>query len=136
MTKQEVIDFLRKNKIFYVATVDGDQPRVRPFGAVCEFEGKLYIPSNNKKDVAKQIQANPNIELTTGATEDGQWLRLCAKAHLDDRLEAKQAMLSENPMLKEMYKEDDGIFAVFALTGVQARRYSFASGMQADVVEW
>ena len=91
---KEVLEFLQKAGTFYVATVDGDQPRVRPFGAVCEFEGKLYLVTNNTKDVYRQMLANPKIEISGMA--DNKWIRLSAEVVRDDRREARKAMLDTN----------------------------------------
>ena len=84
---KEIIEYLKNNPIFYIATCEGDQPRVRPFGAVAEFEGKLYIVTNNQKKVYKQILNNPKIEISTMG-KDGTWLRLEGKVIRDDRREA------------------------------------------------
>lgn len=120
---KETLEFLKKAGTFYLATMDGDQPRVRPFGAVCEFEGKLYLVTNNKKDVYKQIMANPKIEIS--AMADGKWIRLSGEAVQDPRREAKKAMLDANPGLRGMYNEDDGIVEVLYLRNAAAVFCSF-----------
>ena len=120
---KETLEFLKKAGTFYLATMDGDQPRVRPFGAVCEFEGKLYLVTNNKKDVYKQIMANPKIEISGMA--DGKWIRLSGEAVQDPRREAKKAMLDANPGLRGMYNEDDGIVEVLYLKNATAVFCSF-----------
>ena len=120
---KETLEFLKKAGTFYLATMDGDQPRVRPFGAVCEFEGKLYLVTNNKKDVYKQIMANPKIEIS--AMSDGKWIRLSGEAVQDPRREAKKAMLDANPGLRGMYNEDDGIVEVLYLRNATAVFCSF-----------
>ena len=120
---KETLEFLKKAGTFYLATMDGDQPRVRPFGAVCEFEGKLYLVTNNKKDVYKQIMANPKIEISGMA--DGKWIRLSGEAVQDPRREAKKAMLDANPGLRGMYNEDDGIVEVLYLRNAAAVFCSF-----------
>ena len=97
---KETMEFLQKAGTFYLATVEGDQPHVRPFGAVCEFEGKLYIVTNNMKDVYKQMEANPKIEISGMA--GGKWIRLKAEAVRDDRFEARKAMLDANPSLRNL----------------------------------
>ena len=102
---EEVYEFLKKCGTFYIATMDGDQPRVRPFGVVNIFEGKLYIQTGKSKNVSKQMQANPNVEVC--GFMDGKWLRLAGKVVRDDRIEAKASMLDANPMLKKMYSADD-----------------------------
>jgi uncharacterized pyridoxamine 5'-phosphate oxidase family protein len=109
----EALQFLQKAGTFYLATVDGNQPRVRPFGAVCEFEGKLYIVTNNEKNCYKQMIANPKVEISGMA--DGKWIRLTAEAIQDDRREARVAMLEANKSLRNMYNEDDGRVEVLYL---------------------
>ena len=103
---QEVYDFLKNAETYYLATMDGDQPRVRPFGSVDIFDGKLYIQTGKVKDVAKQIAANPKVELC--AFKDGRWLRITGELVEDDRREAKKHMLDSYPVLRRMYSEDDG----------------------------
>lgn len=120
---QEVYEFLKKSGTFYLATVDGDQPRVRPFGALMVFEGKLYIETGKVKNVSKQMKANPKIEIS-GMVED-KWIRVEALAVDDDRLEARQAMLEAFPMLVNMYKADDGNMQVLYLKDATATIYSF-----------
>ena len=100
----EVYEFLKKCGTFYIATEEGDQPRVRPFGVVNIFEDKLYIQTGKSKNVSKQMQINPNVEIC--AFMDGKWLRLAGKVVRDDRREAKASMLDANPMLKNMYSAD------------------------------
>jgi uncharacterized pyridoxamine 5'-phosphate oxidase family protein len=102
---QEVYDFL-KGKTYYLATVEGSQPRVRPFGTVDIFEGKLYIQTGRSKEVSKQIGANPRIEIC--AFEGDTWVRIQALAVEDGRREAKQHMLDAYPNLKNRYSADDG----------------------------
>ena len=102
---QEVYDFLKKCGTYYLATVEGDQPRVRPFGTVELFEGRLYIQTGKSKEVSKQIQANPRVEICAFA--DGRWLRVAGKLVRDDRVEAKRHMLDAYPSLKSMYSAED-----------------------------
>ncbi len=102
---QEVYDFLKKCETYYIATMDGDQPRVRPFGTIDIFEGKLYIQTGKIKDISKQISKNPKIEIC--AFDGSRWIRIQAVAVEDDRIEPKQHMLDAYPMLKNMYKADD-----------------------------
>lgn len=122
----EVLEFLTNNRTFYIATIDGDQARVRPFGAVINYEGKLYFATNNTKPVFKQLVANPNVEISTTSTK-GEWIRLTGKAIFDSRREAKAAMLEAMPSLKNMYNLDDDIFEVFYLTDAVAVFNSFGS---------
>jgi uncharacterized pyridoxamine 5'-phosphate oxidase family protein len=119
----KALQFLQKAGTFYLATVDGDQPRVRPFGAVCEFEGKLYIVTNNEKDCYKQMIANPKVEISGMA--EGKWIRLSAEAVRDDRREARHAMLEANASLRNMYNEDDGRVEVLYLKNATVSICSF-----------
>lgn len=119
----EALQFLQKAGTFYLATVDGDQPRVRPFGAVCEFEGKLYIVTNNEKDCYKQMIANSKVEISGMA--DGKWIRLTAEAIRDDRREARVAMLEVNKSLRNMYNENDGRVEVLYLKNATVSICSF-----------
>ncbi len=102
---KEVWEFLKKAGTYYLATVEGDQPRVRPFGTAEIFEDKLYIQTGKVKECSKQIQANPKVEIC--AFKDGVWLRLAGTLVRDDRIEAKQDMLDKNPGLKSRYSADD-----------------------------
>ncbi|MBK5211608.1 MAG: pyridoxamine 5'-phosphate oxidase family protein [Coriobacteriia bacterium] len=102
---EEVLDFLKKCQTYYLATVEGDQPRVRPFGAVGLFEGKLYIQTGKVKQVSKQIAENPKIEIC--AFDGESWIRVQAVAVTDDRREVKQHMLDEYPSLQSRYSVDD-----------------------------
>ncbi len=109
---REVYEFLKKCGTYYLATVEGDQPRVRPFGTVDIFEDKLYIQTGKSKAVSKQIQANPNVELCAFA--DGKWLRVAGRLVRDDRVEPKRHMLDAYPTLKGMYSaEDDNTEVLF-----------------------
>lgn len=101
----EVFDFLKKCETYYLATVEGDQPRVRPFGTIDIFDGKLYIQTGKVKDVSKQIQANPKVEVC--AFGEGKWVRITGKLIRDERIEAKEHMLDQYPHLKAMYSADD-----------------------------
>ncbi|MGE4549479.1 MAG: pyridoxamine 5'-phosphate oxidase family protein [Intestinibacillus sp.] len=121
---ETVLQFLRECRTFYLATVEGDQPRVRPFGAVSEFEGRLYICTNNTKKVFRQMQENPKIEISGMAGSN--WIRLAASVVLDERREAKAAMLEQNPSIQSMYSVDDGTFAVFYLRDATANILDFA----------
>ena len=121
---QEVYDFLKDAETYYLATMDGDQPRVRPFGTVDIFDGKLYIQTGKVKDVAKQIAANPKVEIC--AFKDGKWLRLSGELVEDDRREAKKHMLDNYPMLRHMYNEDDGNTLVLYFKNATAVFSSFS----------
>jgi uncharacterized pyridoxamine 5'-phosphate oxidase family protein len=102
---EEVYKFLKEAQTYYLATVEGDQPRVRPFGTADLFEGKLYIQTGKVKEVSKQIQANPKVEIC--AFMDGRWLRVAGTLVRDDRVEAKAHMLDAHPSLKGMYSAED-----------------------------
>ena len=119
----EVYEFLKKAWVFYLATADDDQPRVRPFGAVDIFDGKLYIQTGKKKDVAKQIAANPKAEIC--AFTEGRWLRITCELVEDDRREARKHMLDSYPELRRMYNEDDGNTMVLYLRNANAVFSSF-----------
>ena len=120
---QEVYDFVKSCGTYYLATVEGDQPRVRPFGTVNIFEGKFYIQTGKVKDVSKQMHANPKVEICAFA--GGQWVRIAAKAINDDRLEAKESMLDAYPNLKGQYKADDDNTQVLYLEDAVATFASF-----------
>ena len=120
---QEVFDFLKKAGTYYLATVEGDQPRVRPFGTANIFDGKLYIQTAKSKPCAKQMAANPKIEIS--AMFEGSWIRIAAKAITDDRLEAKQSMLDAYPMLKDRYSAEDDNTNVLYLEDAVATIESF-----------
>ena len=122
----EVLAFLKLCRVYYIATVEGDQPRVRPFGAQCEFEGKLYLTTSNQKAVYAQMKANSKVEIS-GMSPDGRWIRLTAQAVFDERREAKTAMLEANPELRSMYSEDDGKMEVFYLQNANAVICSFTA---------
>lgn len=102
---KEVYEFLKKCGTYYLATLEDDQPRVRPFGTIDIFEGKLYIQTGKVKEVSKQIQKNPKVELCAFA--DGKWLRVSGKLVRDDRVEAKKHMLDQYPTLQAMYSAED-----------------------------
>ena len=129
---EEVYEFLKKCGTFYLATVEGDKPRVRPFGVVNIFEGKLYIQTGKKKKVSKQMQENPNVEIC--GFIDGKWIRLDGKVVRDDRREAKESMLEANPILKNMYSADDDNTEVLYFEKAKATFYSFTE--EARVIEF
>ena len=122
---QEVYDFLKKAGTYYLATVEGDQPRVRPFGTVAVFEGKLYIQTGKIKPVSKQLQANPKAEICAFA--DGTWLRVAGKLIRDDRIEAKKYMLDQYPSLQAMYSAEDGNTEVLYFEDAVATFSSFTA---------
>ena len=102
---EEVLKFLKDCGYYFIATIDGYKPRVRPFGTAEIFEGKLYIQTGKKKNVSKQIEANSNVEIC--AFKDGKWIRISGNLIRDDRIEAKKYMLDQNPDLRRMYNEND-----------------------------
>lgn len=120
-----IVEFLRKAGTFYLATADGNQPRVRPFGAVSEFEGRIYIQTGNQKAVFAQLEANPRVEISGMIGE--RWIRLSGVILLDPRREARAAMLEQNPALRDMYSEDDGICEVLYFREGIAKICSFTA---------
>ena len=120
---QRVVKFLKEAQTYYLATVEGDQPRVRPFGTIHVFEDKLYIQTGKVKDVSKQIHANPKVEIC--AFLNGEWLRVAGTLVEDDRLEARESMLDAYPSLKNMYAADDGNTEVFYFKDATATFSSF-----------
>jgi uncharacterized pyridoxamine 5'-phosphate oxidase family protein len=120
---QTVHDFLKKTGTYYLATTDGDQPRVRPFGTVNLFEGRLYIQTGKKKDVVKQINANPKVELS--AFDGETWIRVAATLVEDNRAEAQESLLAAYPQLRGMYAVNDGNNAVYYLKDATAVFYTF-----------
>lgn len=123
---QEVLKYLKEAPTFYLATVDGEGARVRPFGAVMEWDGKLYIMTSNQKDVYRQIQKNPRVELCASGA-GGSWLRVAATLVADDSREAKVQMLEEYPSLTGMYSPDDGKMALLYLKDATATFSSFTA---------
>lgn len=122
---EEVLAFLKQANTYYLATVEGDQPRVRPFGTAEVFEGKLYIQTGKVKGVSKQLHANPKAEICAFA--NGQWLRVSGKLISDDRLAPKEHMLDAYPSLKAMYSADDGNTEVLYFADAEATFYSFTA---------
>ena len=119
----KVLKFLKDVETYYLATVEGDQPKVRPFGTAHVFEGKLYIQTGKVKDVSKQLHQNPKAEIC--AFKNGEWLRVSGKLIEDDRNEARQSMLDAHPSLQKMYKADDGNTEVFYFENATAIFSSF-----------
>ena len=120
---EEVVKFLKDANTYYLATVEGDQPRVRPFGTAHIFEGKLYIQTGKVKEVSKQLHANPKAEIC--AFKGGEWIRIAGELVEDDRREARQSMLDDYPGLKKMYSADDGNTEVFYFKNATARISAF-----------
>ena len=128
MNMNEVCEFLKKCQTYYLATVEGDQPRVRPFGTIDVFDGKLTIQTGKVKAVSRQMKESPKVEISGMA--EGKWIRLAAKAVLDERIEAQEHMLQAYPSLRAMYQPGDGNTEVFALHEVEGQICSFTEPPQ------
>ena len=125
---QEVFEYLRRAGTYYLATVEGNQPRVRPFGTVLLTDGKLYIQTGKVKPCSKQMAINPKIEISAmDPSSEGTWLRLSATAVNDDNIEVKKAMLKDYPILDGMYRADDDNMQVLYLTDATAEFCSFTA---------
>ena len=122
---ERVFQFLKDAGVYYLATVDGDQPRVRPFGTALIFEGRLYIQTGKKKDVSHQLAANPKAEIC--AFKDGVWLRVAGELVEDDRFAPRKAMLDAYPNLRAMYDENDGNTQVLYFKNATATFASFTA---------
>ncbi len=120
---ERIVKFLKDAGTYYLATVEGDQPRVRPFGTAHLYEGHLYLQTGKVKEVSKQLHKNPKAEIC--AFKDGEWLRICGELVEDDRNEARQSMLDAYPSLQAMYKADDGNTEVWYFKGGTATFSSF-----------
>lgn len=126
MTEMErVCSFIKEAETYYLATVDGNQPRVRPFGTIHIFEGKLYIQTGRKKDVAKQLAANPKAEIC--AFKNGTWIRVAGELVDDNRVEAKKSMLDAYPSLRAMYDPEDENTEVLYFKNAKATFSSFTA---------
>lgn len=129
---EEVYKFLKeKTPVYFLATVENGMPRVRPFGTIDIFEGKLYLQTGKSKKVYQQIIANPDVEIC--ACDGPVWLRLTGKLVEDDRVEAKKHMLDNYPSLRDMYDENDGNTAVFYFDEAQATIESLADGSKRTI---
>ena len=120
---KRVLNFLKKAEVYYLATVEGNQPRVRPFGTINEFEGKLYIQTGKVKPTSKQLAANPKAEICEFC--DGAWIRIACELVEDDRFEARKSMLDAYPNLRHMYDENDGNTQVLYMQNATATISSF-----------
>ena len=129
---ERVYNFLKDAGVYYLATVEGDQPRVRPFGTANIFDGKLYIQTGKVKPCSKQILANPKVEIS--AVHQGVWIRIAGELVEDDRIEAKKAMLDAYPNLRGMYDENDGNTQVFYFRNAVATFSSFTAAP--EIVEF
>jgi uncharacterized pyridoxamine 5'-phosphate oxidase family protein len=119
----QLLSYLRKSGVFYLATAEGDQPRVRPFSAVAEYDGRLYMETGNQKKCYGQMLENPKVELSAMG-EDGSWIRITACVVQDSRREARQNMIEANPGLSKLYSVDDRIMEVLYLDNVNAAVYN------------
>ena len=120
---QRVCQFLKDAGVYYLATVEGDQPRVRPFGTAHIFENKLYIQTGKVKPTSRQLLANPKAEIC--AFHNGTWVRVAGELVEDDRVEARKSMLDAYPNLRGMYNENDGNTQVFYFKNATATFASF-----------
>ena len=123
---------MKKADVYYLATAEGDQPRVRPFGTVNEFEGKLYIQTGKVKPVSRQLAENPKAEIC--AFTEGAWIRIACELVEDDRVEARKSMLDAYPNLRGMYDENDGNTQVFYMQNATAAFSAF--GKAPEIVEF
>ena len=122
---ERVCKFLKDAGTYYLATVEGDQPRVRPFGTAHIFEGRLYIQTGKVKPVSRQLMANPKAEIC--AFHNGTWVRIAGELVEDDRVEARKSMLDAYPSLRKMYDENDGNTQVFYFRNATATFSSFTA---------
>ena len=129
---KRVYDFLKKAKVYYLATAQGDQPRVRPYGTINEFEGKLYIQTERSKPTSHQLAENPKAEIC--AFSGGTWVRIACELLEDDRVAPRSAMLDAYPGLRSMYDENDGNMQVFYMHRATATFRVFGKDGDAPVV--
>lgn len=125
MTMEEILTFIKSCPTYFIATMDGNQPRLRPFTSLCIFEGKMYIESAHRKNFAKQVEKNPLVEISAF---DGvsRWIRVAAELVDDPRVEAKAAMLTAMPEIRDLgYDEHDPDMAVYYLKDATATFYSY-----------
>ena len=119
-----IVNELKKVGVFYIATIDKNTPRVRPFGSITEFEGHAYLCTGNFKEVYKQIKDNPNVEIS-GMYDEVSWLRVTATLIEDNRAEVQRIMLEDPTGPKGLYEAGDGRFVTYRLTNIKATKYSF-----------
>lgn len=132
----EIYQYLKRCGVYYLGTFDGEQVRVRPFDTIDLYEGKLYIQSARKKDVAKQMHRWPRVELCVFS--EGKWLRVAATAQADDRPEVRQHMLAAYPRLHEMFRDPEQELEIFCLTEGEATfsLYSRGGGVEKQVIRF
>ena len=124
---EKVLEFLDKTQTYYLATVEGDQPRVRPFGTALIYDGKLYIQTGKGKPVSKQLAINPKAEICAFDGSTGAWLRVAGELINDDNRDVKVAMLEKHPELKAMYSPDDDNTQVLYFKDATATISSFTA---------
>lgn len=127
---ERAAQFLKDAEVYYLATVEGDQPRVRPFGTANVFDGKLYIQTGKVKPTSKQLHASPKAEIC--AFKNGEWIRIAGELIEDDRREARASMLDAYPNLRGMYNEDDGNTEVFYFQNATATYSSFTKAPEVE----
>lgn len=127
---ERAAQFLKDAEVYYLATVEGDQPRVRPFGTANVFDGKLYIQTGKVKPTSKQLHANPKAEIC--AFKNGEWIRIAGELIEDDRREARASMLEAYPNLRGMYNEEDGNTEVFYFQNATATYSSFTKAPEVE----
>lgn len=115
-------ELLKAAGVYFVATTDGDQPKLRPFGVINEFDDKIYLATSNQKAVFAQFIANPKVQLSASLPD--KWFRIEAKLVQDRRDVAKQSFLDNNERLKEIYEGDAfKNLEVFYLTDITTTVY-------------
>ena len=126
---QQVHDFLKEAKVFYLATIKDGKPAVRPLGTINIYNGKLYFQTGKKKDMSKEMIANPNIAISA-MNQKGQWIRLSGKAFIEEAPECSEAMLQNYPELRGMYTPGDGNCVCFSIENAKYGIYSFTAAPQ------
>lgn len=124
-----VYEFLKGCGVYYLATVEEGQPRVRPFGTIDLYDGRLYFQTGKVKPVAHQLKSNPKIEISA-MSQDGKWIRVTAEAVLDESIDAQEHMLAAYPSLKAQYQPGDGNTEVYYLLNAEAHICSFTEPEQ------
>ncbi|MDR3203284.1 MAG: pyridoxamine 5'-phosphate oxidase family protein [Deltaproteobacteria bacterium] len=132
---QEVFDFLSVNRPFYMATVDGETPKVRPMGFVMFYEGKIWFGMGTYKNVYKQLQANPQVEISATGPNNEDWIRISGRAVFDQRPQLFKAALEAMPRLKDIYPEGGAKMAIFSLVPGQASFMSIG-GTPTKIIDW
>ena len=123
---EKVYNYLNDSGTYYLATVDGNKPQVRPFGTILLDDGKLYIQTGKGKRVVQQLSANPNAQICA-CKNDGTWIRVSAELVPDNRREIKEKMLEKMPVLKNMYSAEDDSMQMYWLKDGEACICSFAA---------